>query len=391
MKKIFLIALFCLNLPTMISLGKFNIGIIETLAQSQGENNNWENWSDYGGSNSGGTLNGGSLPEVVVTGTDTGDNNIDIWDTYLDIQNTIDGGNALGEGNEVVCYGEKPSDSGESGGSTGSPTAPNINVTPNNPKTNQKNDIVVIDCDTFGDVFSAAKSEVSSVIDKFYKTESKTIGINHYLSSEEYIDMVWYDEEHEYATLLVEYEDYGIMLTVPEPGTETEGSFSYTPNRDYYRAIIHNHPTPTSLSAQDIKALLEAHFNGCTNLNTIIAWHPDFCGYYYCATIVSEEKARAFYERFKDAVDEDNHNWTDEDINKFINKHKKEFKSIKKSWDGNIGDIYRLQAVLDNFDAGVSLTTVWYNGEQNSISSVKTLKPDKGKRLQYIRCGELYF
>ena len=367
----------------MISLGKFNIGIIETLAQSQGENNNWENWSDYGGD----TLNGGNLPEVVVNGTGQNGNNNDDWGD--DDDDTKDGGNALGEGNEVVCYGEKPSGSGGSNGSAGSPTTPNINVNPNNPKTNPKDNVIVLDCDYFEHNFPKLIPDVSSVIDMFYKTESKTIGINHYLSSEDYINMVWCDEEHEYTTLLVDYGEDGMMLTVPEKGEKTEGPFSYLPNSDSYRAIIHNHPTPTSLSAQDIKALLEAHINGCTNLNTIIAWHPDFCGYYYCATIVSEEKARAFYERFKDAVG-DNHNWSDKDINYFINKHKKEFKKIKKDWDGNIGDLYRLQAVLDNFDAGVSLTTVWYNGELNSISSVKTLKPDKGKKLQYIRCGELY-
>ena len=42
-------------------------------------------------------------------------------------------------------------------------------------------------------------------------------------------------------------------------------------------------------------------------------------------------------------------------------------------------------------DSPYDSTTVWHNGEQNSISSLKTLKPDKGEKLQYIRCGELYF
>lgn len=390
MKKLFLIALFCLNLPTMISLGKYNIGIIEVLAQSQGENNNWENWSGYGGSISDGTLNGGSLPEVTVTGTYTSDNSVNVSDTYLDIYNTINGGNALGEGNEVVCYGEKPSGSGGSNGSTGSPTTPNINVTPDNPKKNDK-DIVFVDCDTFEDEFSAAKSEVSSVIDKFYQAKSGKIGKNQYLSREDYIKIVCNDEQNEYATLLRDYGEYGVFLTdTISGGTNNTGPFMYGINSDTYKAIFHNHPNASSLSAQDIIALLKAHFSGCNNLNSIIAWNTNCDDYYYCATIVSEEKARKFLEKYGEAVDKDNHNWVDEDIENFYKSYENEFDSINYSWDDNIEALYRLQAVLDNFDAGISLTTVWFDGEKNNITSIKTLKQDDEGKLQFFRCGDFY-
>lgn len=390
MKRLLLITFLCLNLPTMISLGFFNIGIMEVLAQSQGENNNWEDWPDYGNHSSDNTKDGGNLPDVVVTGTDLSDKSRDVWNDYYDIYNslnTLDGGNALGEGNEVVCYGEYPSGSGESIGSTGSPTNPNTNVTPTNPKT--KKDVIIVDCDYFEQNYPELKSEVSSVIDGLNKTDSMTIGKNHYLSIEDYINIVWNDDQHEYTTLLVDYDDYGTMLTVPEKGKENEGPFTYTPDSDSYKAIIHNHPTPTPLSAQDIISLLNAHFDGCDNLKTIIAWHPDYCGYYYCATITSEDKAKTFHEKFKDAVNND-HEWENKLISNFNNNHQKEFDKLIDNWDINIVIAYKLQAILDYFDAGISLTTVWFDGEKNSISSLKT-HMSEDKKIQFVRCGEIYY
>lgn len=307
----------------------------------------------------------------------------DYWDNF-----DIDGGNALGEGNEVICYGT--SSSGGSGGVTGSSSnTPNTDIIPDDSNTGQGKDNIPSDCDTFFEEFSAAKSEVSNVINKFYNTINQTIGITHYFSYDNYMKMVHNDKNREYTTLLVEYEDYGIMLTVPEPGTETEGPFNYTPDYEYYRAIIHNHPNASALSAQDIISLLTVYFNGCKNTKTIISWNTENKDYYYCATITADDKARSFYHRFQNAVDENNHNWVDKNINKFIRSHEKELDRIEDSWGDNIGDLFRLQAVLDHYDAGISLTTIRRSGGQNNISSVKTYQPDGRKKLQFVRCGDI--
>ncbi len=121
------------------------------------------------------------------------------------------------------------------------------------------------------------------------------------------------------------------------------------------KAIIHNHPNGSPLSAKDIMTLL-SNMDGHPNLNTIMAW-DDATNTYYCATINDRKKAAEFYDKQKDNIDKETNFWnmkSTNEIKNFLVKWKKSFRSYKKE---NL-DLYSLISVLTFFDSGVSITKI---------------------------------
>lgn len=83
------------------------------------------------------------------------------------------------------------------------------------------------------------------------------------------------------------------------------------------RALIHNHPNGSPLSAKDIMTLL-SNMDGHPNLNTIMAW-DDITNTYYCATINDRKKAAEFYEEHKNEIDENTNFWNTKSSNAIKN------------------------------------------------------------------------
>ncbi len=396
MKKLLLITVSLINFASIMTNGRFIFDAQTASAQVMATEDN----SDYG-FNSGG--NGITLPDVIVTGQ--GNNNdsfgeyLDLWNNLNGLHDYIEGGDACDDViitapypnyNAADITGDKPDKKNE--------TIPSDST----PKSDSPGLINSQECDNLRELIKKSKDILNNGLDKLLAADSLTIGKSKYISFQEYVNIVRDNPDIEHTSCLNDYsseDGYGTYLSLPDgSGTNNEDQISIStyhsdgsPNL-YTKLIIHNHPTSghECVSPQDIICLLGYHLNGVPNLNSIVAWNGMSTA--YSATVIDENKAKVFYEKYKNSVDKD-HNWDNKVFEKYLKNHKDDLAKFAENPDFYYNDIegFRMQLVLDHFDSGVIITRFDLGaGSKSSENNNATLfytRTDNDGNIIFIQCS----
>lgn len=248
----------------------------------------------------------------------------------------------------------------------------------------------VLDCkDT---LMQRNKQTLQELCNKLTQTEEFTYGRENLHKFSAFIDKVKSNRKIEWGTVLRDIPP-GIGVGIADINTDN------LPNKCQIdllekdlaaRALIHNHPNGSPLSAKDIMTLL-SNMDGHPNLNTIMAW-DDITNTYYCATINDRKKAAEFYDKHKNEIDENTNFWKNESTNPigiFLKQEQTSFKSYKK----DIVDLYSLISVLAFFDSGISIVKI--ENKTNTSGNVKTqvipmgaYKKENSKYINIKLCRE---
>lgn len=213
----------------------------------------------------------------------------------------------------------------------------------------------VADCkDT---LMQRSKKTLQELCYKLTQTADFTYGRENLHKFSAFTDKVKSNREIEWGTVLRDISpDIGVGIAdINTDNLPDKCQIDLFPKDQAARALIHNHPNGSPLSARDIMTLL-SNMDGHPNLNTIMAW-DDVTNTYYCATINDRKKAAEFYNEHKNEIDENNNFWNTKSSNAIKNILKQGRKSFR-SYDDNHKNLYSLISILAFFDSGISVVKI---------------------------------
>lgn len=168
----------------------------------------------------------------------------------------------------------------------------------------------IIDCSDPN--MTKAKQIALNAHNKLLKAVGFNIKGNRYISIEMFKDTVRSNSNIEWYSFLRDYTNDGYNIGLTNPSTsnmESSASTNHLYNSDTEVAAIHNHGNSSPISAVDIMELIKIRtVDNCPNFSSMIVWDNIKDEYYY-ATINDVDKAKVFYDNYRQYVDYDTGYW----------------------------------------------------------------------------------
>lgn len=250
-----------------------------------------------------------------------------------------------------------------SGGTTGGNNNPNPDNNPDSPPYYRQAE--VINCPHA----ASTGSVLSDLFTGFNAADSGRIGVNNYISFEEYLNDIAQNGDIEHSTSLIRYEhgddSVSYHLTPTKHGT-ADGVGNEVGSNSLV-ATMHNHPNGTPPSAQDLLFTVEQGMDSTKNYQTTFIYVNEST--YYTLYIKDKSRLADLYEAICDEIDPETNGFKKQGkCSKFISEHQNTYYRLASEIEQQI---YQLAIITARYGNGIFITKYNTNSKTNQIYGVR--------------------
>ena len=208
-------------------------------------------------------------------------------------------------------------------------------------------------------------SVLSDLFTGFNAADSGKIGVNNYISFEEYLNDVAQNGGIEHSTSLIRYEhgDDSVSYHLTPTKHGTANNVGNEVGFNSLVATMHNHPNGTPPSAQDLLFTVEQGMDSQKNYQTTFIYVNDST--YYTLYIKDKSRLADLYKAICDEIDPATNGFTrNGECYRNIRTHKNTYQNLSSEAEQQL---YQLAIIIAEYGNGIFITKYNTNSKTNKI------------------------